>query len=87
MIEDRINRFDLEFDRPCTVESAEENNNNNNKDVLIAQAVKGMLAKGPELRMEITPTMTESGGAVSGQEEYTIKVRASKGKKNVLTMI
>jgi phosphoribosyl 1,2-cyclic phosphodiesterase len=76
MIEDRINRFDLEFDRPRTVENTE-----GNKDVLVAQAVKGMLAKGPELRMEITP-ITESGGD-DGSQEYTIKVRASKGKKNV----
>jgi phosphoribosyl 1,2-cyclic phosphodiesterase len=69
MIEDRINRFNLEFDKPRIVENTE----GNNKDVLVAQGVKGMLAKGADLRMEIIPK-TESG-------EYAIKIRASKGKK------
>jgi hypothetical protein len=67
MIEDRINRFNLEFDRPRKIKNAEDN-----KDVLVAQGVKGMLAKGPDLRMEII-AKTES--------EYAIKVRATKGKK------
>ena len=69
MIEDRINRFNLEFDKPRIVENTE----GNDKDVLVAQGVKGMLAKGADLRMEIIPK-TESG-------EYAIKIRASKGKK------
>ena len=51
MIEDRINRFNLEFDKPRKVVSAGENNN---KDVLVAHGIKGMLAKGPDLRIEIT---------------------------------
>jgi phosphoribosyl 1,2-cyclic phosphodiesterase len=67
MIEDRINRFNLEFDRPRKIKNAEDN-----KDVLVAQGVKGMLVKGPDLRMEII-TKTEN--------EYAIKVRATKGKK------
>ena len=41
-------------------------------DKLIAQGVKGMLSKGPDLRMEIVPTT---------ENKYAIKVRASKGKK------
>ena len=69
MIEDRINRYNLEFDKPRKVVNAGDNN----KDVLVAQGVKGMLAKGPDLRMEITKT----------ENEYVINVRASKGKKNV----
>ena len=69
MIEDRINRYNLEFDKPRKV----VNVGDNNKDVLVAQGVKGMLAKGPDLRMEITKT----------ENEYVINVRASKGKKNV----
>jgi phosphoribosyl 1,2-cyclic phosphodiesterase len=72
MIEDRINRYNLEFDKPRKVVNAGDKN----KDVLVAQAVKGMLAKGPELRIEITP-MTGN--------EYAITVRASKGKKNVFS--
>ncbi|HET7389514.1 MAG TPA: MBL fold metallo-hydrolase [Nitrososphaeraceae archaeon] len=70
MIEDRINRFNLEFDKPRTVENAADN-----KDVLIAQAVKGMLSKGPDLRIEIIPKPEG--------DEYYVRIRASKGKKNV----
>ena len=70
MIEDRINRFDLEFDKPRKVISRDDND----KDVLVAQGIKGMLAKGPDLRMEITS---------KSENEYAISVRASKGKKNV----
>jgi phosphoribosyl 1,2-cyclic phosphodiesterase len=70
MIEDRINRFNLEFDKPRTVENAGDN-----KDVMIAQGVKGMLSKGPDLRIEIIPKSENS--------EYYIRIRASKGKKNV----
>ena len=70
MIEDRINRYNLEFDKPRKV----VNVGDDNKDVLVAQGVKGMLAKGPDLRMEITPKT---------ENEYVINVRASKGKKNV----
>ena len=66
MIEDRINRFNLEFDKPRKVEDTDDN------DKLIAQGVKGMLSKGPDLRMEIVPTT---------ENKYAIKVRASKGKK------
>jgi phosphoribosyl 1,2-cyclic phosphodiesterase len=66
MIEDRINRFNLEFDKPRKVEDTDDN------DKLIAQGVKGMLSKGPILRMEIVPTT---------ENKYAIKVRASKGKK------
>jgi hypothetical protein len=72
MIEDRINRYSLEFDKPRKV----VNVGDKNKDVLIAQGVKGMLAKGPDLRLEITPKT---------ENEYAISVRASKGKKNVFT--
>jgi phosphoribosyl 1,2-cyclic phosphodiesterase len=66
MIEDRINRFNLEFDKPRKVEDTDDN------DKLIAQGVKGMLSKGPDLRMEIVPAT---------ENKYAIKVRASKGKK------
>ena len=72
MIEDRINRYNLEFDKPRKVVKAGDNN----KDVLVAQAVKGMLAKGPDLRIEITPKT---------ENEYAISVRASKGKKNIFS--
>lgn len=64
MIEDRINRFNLEFDKPRKVDDTD--------DKLIAQGVKGMLSKGPDLRMEIVP---------ASENKYAIRIRASKGKK------
>jgi hypothetical protein len=66
MIEDRINRFNLEFDKPRKVDDTDDS------DKLIAQGVKGMLSKGPDLRMEIVPT---------SENKYAIRIRASKGKK------
>src|SRR5690349_19595529 len=64
MIEDRINRFNLEFDKPRKVDDTD--------DKLIAEGVKGMLSKGPDLRMEIVP---------ASENKYAIKIRVSKGKK------
>ena len=69
MIEDAVNRYNLEFDRPRRIENADDNNES---EVIVAQAVKGMLAKGPDLRMEIAPR---------SENEYVINARASKGKK------
>ena len=68
MIEDAVNRYNLEFDRPRRV----ENTNDSESEVIIAQGVKGMLAKGPDLRIEIAPR---------SENEYVINARASKGKK------
>jgi hypothetical protein len=69
MIEDAVNRYDLEFDRPRRVENTQADSE---REVLVAQAVKGMLAKGPDLRIEI---------AARSEIEYVINARASKGKK------
>jgi phosphoribosyl 1,2-cyclic phosphodiesterase len=68
MIEDAVNRYNLEFDRPRRVEST----NDSESEVIVAQGVKGMLAKGPDLRIEI---------AQRSENEYVINARASKGKK------
>jgi hypothetical protein len=68
MIEDAVNRYNLEFDRPRRVESTNDSEN----EVIVAQGVKGMLAKGPDLRIEIAP---------KSENEYVINARASKGKK------
>lgn len=68
MIEDAVNRYNLEFDRPRRVEST----NDSESEVIVARGVKGMLAKGPDLRIEIAPR---------SENEYIIKARASKGKK------
>jgi phosphoribosyl 1,2-cyclic phosphodiesterase len=68
MIEDAVNRYNLEFDRPRRVEST----NDSESEVIVAQGVKGMLAKGPDLRIEIAPR---------SENEYVINAKASKGKK------
>ena len=68
MIEDAVNRYNLEFNRPRRVESTDDIES----QVIVAQGVKGMLAKGPDLRIEIAPR---------SENEYAIKARASKGKK------
>ena len=68
MIEDAVNRYNLEFDRSRRVESTDDSESK----VIVAQGVKGMLAKGPDLRMEIVPR---------SENEYLINARASKGKK------
>ena len=44
MIEDAVNRYNLEFDRPRRVEST----NDSESEVIVARGVKGMLAKGPD---------------------------------------
>ncbi|MFL6376475.1 MAG: MBL fold metallo-hydrolase [Nitrososphaeraceae archaeon] len=67
-IEDRINRFNLEFAAP--------RKDRNSDDVLLGQGVRGMMAKGPELRMEIVSSKSE-------EEACVIKIRVSRGKKNL----
>ncbi len=46
-IEDRINRYSLEFVNPHL--------DKNNQDILYGEPMRGMLAKGPELKMKIIP--------------------------------
>jgi len=66
-IEDRIDRYTLRFDRP--------RRDKNNNQLIHAAAEKGMLAKGPELTMElVTPESKE-------KEPTALKIRAPKGKK------
>jgi len=67
-IEDRINRYNLEFAAP--------RKDRNTDYVLIGQGVRGMMAKGPELRMEIVQSKSE-------EEASVIKIMVSRGKKNV----
>lgn len=66
VIEDRINRYSLEFVNP----HLDMNDNN----ILYGDPVKGMLAKGPELKMEIISDSPDSS---------TIRVNVIKGKKYV----
>lgn len=66
-VEDRINRYNMQFDRP--------RKDKNNYQLLHAAAEKGMLARGPELAMElVTPPSPE-------KEPFVLKIRAVKGKK------
>ncbi|MDQ6863979.1 MAG: MBL fold metallo-hydrolase [Thermoproteota archaeon] len=68
-IEDRINRYNMQFDRP--------RRDKNNDQLIHAAGEKGMLAKGPELAIElVTPPSQE-------KEPTALKIRALKGKKHV----
>jgi phosphoribosyl 1,2-cyclic phosphodiesterase len=66
ILEDAVNRFNFEFVRPVK--------DGNSDDILYAEGEKGMMAKGPQLRMEIVR-------AESQNESSTIKIRVSKGAK------
>jgi hypothetical protein len=68
MIEDRINRFNFEFVRPSRDVHSD--------DIIYAQGMKGMMAKGPELRMEIAPSRSQQE-----KEASAIKIRVFRGKK------
>jgi phosphoribosyl 1,2-cyclic phosphodiesterase len=72
-IEDRINRYTLQFDRP---------RKDKNNDLLVRGAAeRGMFARGPELKMELViPTSEEQK-----QEHATasLGIKAFKGKKYV----
>jgi len=68
-IEDRINRYNMQFDRP--------KRDKNNDQLIHAAGEKGMLARGPELTMEVvTPPSQEKAPTA-------LKIRALKGKKHV----
>jgi transposase len=67
-VEDSVNRFNFEFVRPI--------NDGNNGDIVYAQGVKGMMTKGPELKVEIVPSQSDEAAS-------TVKIRAFRGKKNV----
>jgi len=66
IVEDTVNRFNFEFVRPVK--------DGNSDDILYAEGEKGMLAKGPQLRMEIVRAQSQN-------ESSTIKIRVSKGAK------
>jgi hypothetical protein len=45
-------------------------------DILLGQGVRGMMAKGPELRIEIVSSQLQ-------EEASVVRMRVYKGKKNV----
>lgn len=73
MIEDTINRFNLEFIRPI------KDGNSDDDYILNAQGVKGMMAKGPQLTLQIVPSRLQE----QENSSSTIKIRVSRGKKDV----
>ncbi len=68
-IEDRINRYDMQFNSPRKDKS--------NDQLIHASGEKGMLARGPELTMELVTRQSNE------REPATLKIRAFKGKKYV----
>jgi phosphoribosyl 1,2-cyclic phosphodiesterase len=66
VIEDRINRYALEFANPHTDQFAD--------NILYGDPVKGMLARGPELKMEIISEPPDTS---------LIRVSIRKGKKDI----
>jgi phosphoribosyl 1,2-cyclic phosphodiesterase len=74
-IEDRINRYTLQFDRP---------RKDKNNDLLIRGAAeKGMLAKGPELKMELFIPASEEQQQEQEHGDASLSINAFKGKKYV----
>jgi hypothetical protein len=51
----------------------------NNKNILYADGEKGMLAKGPKLRLDIIPADHQD----QNQAPWTVDIDVFKGKKNV----
>ena len=67
MVEDTVNRFNFEFIRPSK-------DRNGNDDILYAEGEKGMMAKGPQLRMEIVPSTSQ-------EESSTIRIKYLEGRR------
>lgn len=73
MVEDRINRRDMSFARP--------RKDSNNDNIVYGEAMKGgMRTSGPELRMEVINTISQSS---QSQDSAVVKMLAYKGKKDV----
>ena len=68
VIEDRVNRYDLVFDKP--------HKDNNNENILYAQGEKGMMARGAQLKLEIIDM-----NKPPYENSAAIRVNVSKGKK------
>ena len=80
IIEDSINRFNLEFVRPIKDGNSNDDDYYNN-NTINAQGVKGMMAKGPQLRFEIVPSQPQPQGQ---KDSFSIiKIRVYRGKKDV----
>ncbi len=77
MIEDKINRYDLRFVRPHKEFKTSDTNGENY--MLKAEGEKGMLTKGPILNMEMDAIKLPD----SNEDAFVVKIRASKGKKDV----
>ena len=70
-LEDRINRYTLQFDRP--------KRDKNNDQLVYGSPEVAMLSRGPELRMELVTPSEE------GKENAVLKISSFKGKKYFVT--
>jgi phosphoribosyl 1,2-cyclic phosphodiesterase len=70
VIEGRINRYDLKFVNPHIDKT--------NSNILYAKGEKGMLATGPEMKLEILPSES-----LEKEETSVVRINVSKGKKSV----
>jgi phosphoribosyl 1,2-cyclic phosphodiesterase len=69
MIEDRVNRYNLVFDRPYK----------DRNDILRAQGEKGTFSKGPEMVIELVSSSTKTDAS----SLPNLKIHVFKGKKDV----
>ncbi len=69
MIEDRINRFDFSFDKPVK--------DKNRDDIIYADGKKGILAKGPNFRMQVIDPKPGENSAIAS-------INAFKGSKSTI---
>ena len=70
MIEDMVNRYDLVFDKP--------HKDSNDENILYAQGEKGMMARGPQLKLQIIDM-----NKPPYDNSAAIRVNVSKGKKTI----
>jgi len=69
-LEDRINRYALEFVNPHL--------DKNNSDILLGDAVKGMMTKGPELQMQVIQSASSDF-----PDSSQISINIVRGKKQI----
>jgi phosphoribosyl 1,2-cyclic phosphodiesterase len=74
MIEDRVDRYNLVFDRP--------HKDRNNDDMLRGQGERGMFSKGPEMVIKLISPI-DSKGERGSNSDHSLKIHVFKGKKNV----
>jgi phosphoribosyl 1,2-cyclic phosphodiesterase len=74
MIEDRVNRYNLVFDKPYKVR--------NNDGMLRGQGEKGTFSTGPEMVIELSSPIGSNAESGSNSD-HSLKIHVFKGKKNI----